>query len=107
MKPKLPKEMKGTKETRATLGFSGNVSSTSSGWFFADRVDLPFVTERDANDDPISGQRINATVFPGRNWSADWYAWLALTQYVLARDTSGNDWTSIAPTPCGPAASSG
>ncbi len=87
----------GNEGNEGNAGNAGNVSSASGGWFFADRVDLPFVTALDANDVPISTQRIGIATFPLRNWSADWYAWLALTQYVFAKDAAGKDWTAIAP----------
>ena len=74
----------------ANSGGGGNATSISAGWFFADRVNLPFVTELDAGPNaasltaPTIGQLpiINAPKFPYRNWSAEWYSWLALTDFV-------------------------
>jgi hypothetical protein len=83
----------------ANAGAAGNATSTSAGWFFADRVNLPLVTEPDtgpsapALPEPI-GQlpTINLPHFPARNWSADWYSWPALN------DFAGTGWQSINPT---------
>ena len=83
----------------ANAGGAGNATGTSSGWFFADRVDLPLVTEPDtgpnAPNPPVTiGQLpiINQPRFPARNWSADWYAWLALNDFC------GTAWQAINPT---------
>src|SRR5262249_66707 len=67
--------------------------------FFADRVNLPLVTEFDTGPNapvvrtPI-GQlpTINIPRFPARNWSAEWYSWLALN------DFAGTTWQAINPT---------
>jgi membrane-associated phospholipid phosphatase len=74
----------GNEGNEGNAGNSGNASSASGGWFFADRVDLPFVTELDANDQPIAGNRINIGKFPLRNWAADWYAWLVVNEFASA-----------------------
>jgi hypothetical protein len=79
----------GNEGNEGNAGNSGNSPSASGGWFFADRVDLPFITTLDANGARISAQRITVGAFPLRNWAADWYAWLALTDYV------GTDWASF------------
>ena len=79
----------GNEGNEGNAGNAGNASSTSGGWYFADRVDLPFVTVRDENGARISAQRISVSAFPPRNWSADWYAWLALTEFV------GTDWANF------------
>ena len=82
----------------ANSGGGGNATSTSAGWFFADRVNLPFVTEPDtgpnAPNPPVSIGRlriINAPKFPDRNWSAEWYSWLALNDFAQT------DWITIQP----------
>src|SRR5262249_25072611 len=82
----------------ANAGGAGNSTSTSAGWFFADRVNLPLVTEPDTGPNAPSppepiGQlpTINFPHFPGRNWSADWYSWLALNDFV------GTSWQTINP----------
>jgi membrane-associated phospholipid phosphatase len=83
----------------ANAGGAGNATSISAGWFFADRVNLPLVTEFDTGPNapamptPI-GQLpiINLPHFPARNWSADWYPWLALN------DLAGTAWQNINPT---------
>lgn len=93
----------------ANAGGAGNTTSASAGWFFADRIDLPLVTELDTGPNapvppappvPI-GQLpiINQPSFPARNWSADWYSWLALNDFC------GTAWQAINPTgppPAGP-----
>ncbi|HST75285.1 MAG TPA: phosphatase PAP2 family protein [Acetobacteraceae bacterium] len=62
------------------------------GWFLPDRVDLPFVTLLDSTGEPIKKNRFPLAEFPQRNWSAEWYAWLALGEYV---EKAG--WTGVAP----------
>jgi membrane-associated phospholipid phosphatase len=79
----------GNEGNKGNAGNAGNASSSSGGWFFADRVDLPFVTALDSSDNRISDQRIDVTIYPFRNWSADWYAWLALTEFV------GSNWQNF------------
>lgn len=54
-----------------------------------DRVDLPFVTESDADGQAISDGRVGISVFPYRCWSADWRAWYALSEYVAT------DWDQL------------
>jgi hypothetical protein len=88
----------GNDGNNANAGSAGNATSVSKGWFFADRVNLPLVTEFDAGPNapavptPI-GQLpiINLPHFPDRNWSADWYSWLALNDFV------GAGWQNINP----------
>ncbi len=83
----------------ANAGGAGNMTSASAGWFLADRIDLPLVTELDTGPNapaqPVQiGQLpiINQPRFPDRNWSADWYAWLALNDFC------GTAWQAIDPT---------
>ncbi len=83
----------------ANAGGAGNMTSASAGWFLADRIDLPLVTELDTGPNapaqPVQiGQLpiINQPRFPDRNWSADWYAWLALNDFC------GTAWQAINPT---------
>ena len=42
------------------------------------------MTELDGDDNPIKDQRLDLVItrFPLRNWSADWYAWLVLNEFV-------------------------
>ena len=68
----------------ANSGGGGNATSSSAGWFFADRVNLPLVTTPDtgpnAPNPPVSIGKlpiINVPKFPDRNWSAEWNSWLA------------------------------
>jgi membrane-associated phospholipid phosphatase len=72
----------GNEGNEGNAGNAGNATSASGGWFFADRIDLPFVTELDSTNAPIKNQRILIGQFPPRNWAADWHAWVALTQFV-------------------------
>ncbi|HXA26797.1 MAG TPA: phosphatase PAP2 family protein [Acetobacteraceae bacterium] len=82
----------------ANAGGGGNATSSSGGWFFADRVNLPLVTARDHKPGTTTWNKMIGTLdpikiknFPDRNWSADWYAWLALNEFA------GAAWTSIDP----------
>lgn len=84
----------------ANSGGGGNATSTSAGWFFADRVNLPFVTEPDIGPKAPKPPKaigklpiINTPKFPGRNWSAEWYSWLALNDFAQT------NWTTIQPKP--------
>ena len=89
----------GNDGNNANAGGAGNATSVSKGWFFADRVNLPLMTEFDTGPNapavptPI-GQLpiINLPHFPARNWSAEWYSWLALNDFV------GTAWQNINPT---------
>jgi hypothetical protein len=76
----------GNEGNEGNAGNTGNASSASGGWFFADRIDLPFITELDGNDNPIKDQRTVIDQFPLRNWAADWYAWLALNEFATQVD---------------------
>jgi membrane-associated phospholipid phosphatase len=86
----------GNDGNNANAGGAGNATSVSKGWFFADRVNLPLAAEFDTGPNapavptPI-GQLpiINLPQFPARNWSADWYSWLALN------DFAGAPWQTI------------
>jgi len=48
---------------------------------FADRVDRPFVSERD-----IKGARFDATGFGMRLWSTRWYAWVVMSDLASQAD---------------------
>ena len=83
----------------ANAGGAGNSTSISGGWFFADRVNLPLVTEPDTGPNAPSPPEpigelptINLPRFPARNWTAEWYSWLALNDFV------GTSWQTINPT---------
>ena len=82
----------------ANSGGGGNATSVSSGWFFADRVNLPLVTAPDrkpltATSDVMIGRlpAIKIKNFPDLNWSAEWYAWRALNEFA------GTAWNTINP----------
>jgi membrane-associated phospholipid phosphatase len=82
----------------ANSGGGGNATSSSGGWFFADRVDLPLVTTPDTgpnqpNPDVMIGALNTIAIrnFPNRNWSAEWYAWLSLNEFA------GTTWAAINP----------
>jgi len=63
---------------------NASISGDAGSWFLPDRVDLPFVTERDQDNNPISGlRRTQLAKFPARNWAAKWNAWLVLDEFVL------------------------
>lgn len=83
----------------ANAGGGGNATSTSAGWFFADRVNLPLVTTSDTGFNAAHPPKaigaldiIKIKQFPDRNWSADWVSWLALNEFA------GTNWNSINPT---------
>ena len=82
----------------ANSGGGGNATSTSSGWYFADRVDLPFVTTPDSGPRSVPPQTIGQLTiipdivrFPARNWSAEWFSWLALIEFAAS------NWQNIQP----------
>ena len=82
----------------ANAGGGGNATSTSSGWYFADRVDLPFVTTPDSGPRSVPPQTIGQLTiipdimrFPARNWSAEWFSWLALIEFAAS------NWQTIQP----------
>ena len=77
----------------------------SSGGFFADRVDLPFVTIEYQPGSPVAAERWFPGSFPARNWTPDWFSYLVLTQFVdtdwkdfdlLPAFAPDGDWTSAA-----------
>ncbi|HEY0204052.1 MAG TPA: phosphatase PAP2 family protein [Acetobacteraceae bacterium] len=79
----------------ANSGSAGgaNASSTSAGWLFPDRVNLPFVTTPDTGPGATSPPKtlghlpvVPISRFPDRNWSTEWFAWLALAEFA------GTDW---------------
>jgi membrane-associated phospholipid phosphatase len=79
-------------------GSAANSTSVSDGWFFADRIDLPFVTEVTSAGVPIATERLSPPVFPDRNWSADWFAWRVLVDFVQTKWTTVItllDWTKM------------
>src|SRR5262245_21044106 len=65
------------------VGDAGNVGSAAAGWLFADRVDLPFITEKG-----VAQQRIGREHFGERNWDPRWAAWRVLA------DFGGTSWVS-------------
>lgn len=69
-------------------GNGGNSGMGTGGWFFADRISLPFVTVFDPV--PIAAQRINITAYPDKAWTADWLSWVAVTEFAQT------NWTAIA-----------
>jgi membrane-associated phospholipid phosphatase len=81
-------------------GMVGNASNAVGGpgggsgdWFFADRVDRPFVLA-ETHDVPVWDQQIDIPSFREQNWSSTWYPWLVLTQFVR---NSGWDTIAILP----------
>ena len=59
----------------------GNATAISTGWFFADREDLPFVTEHSSSAGFIARQLRPIENFGEHNWSADWFAYRVLIQF--------------------------
>ncbi len=75
--------------TAQTPAAAATPPASVAGWFFADRVNLPLVTEPDAGPNaptPTHHDRqlaiINLPLFPDRNWSAEWFSWLALNDFA-------------------------
>jgi PAP2 superfamily len=95
----------------ANSGGAGNASSTAAGWFFADRVNLPLVTTVDTGPNkpnattPIGKlPTIAIPNFPDRNWSPEWYSWLALIDFVQSNwagtnPTTQPEWPAWVPFP--------
>jgi hypothetical protein len=66
---------------------SGGVGAVGGGVFvplLPDRVDLPFVTESvyQGSQIYIAKKTTGVTIFPEKRWSAEWLAWVALSEYV-------------------------
>ena len=57
-------------------GDAGNVALAGAGWLFADRVDLPFITEK-----YVAEQRTGRAYFGERNWAARWAAWRVVADF--------------------------
>jgi membrane-associated phospholipid phosphatase len=76
---------------------SSNATGVTDGWFFADRIDLPFVTELTSGGTPIAQERITPPAFPERNWSADWFAWRVLLDFTQTAwaGVALPDWTAM------------
>jgi hypothetical protein len=69
------------------IGNMGNGGGPGgSGTFFADRVDLPFVTAEHPAGSPIARHRaMDIEAYPLRNWSPEWYSWVVLSQFVKTK----------------------
>jgi hypothetical protein len=61
-------------------GDVGNFGSAVAGPLFADRVDLPFITEAE-----VARQRIRRKHFGARNWDPGWAAWRVLADFALTK----------------------
>jgi hypothetical protein len=89
--------MAGNAGNAGNVGDAGGVGAVSGGsgsrWFLPDRVDLPFVTVDYPPGHPISSNRIKIRQYPDCNWSAEWRAWCALSEYATT------DWRDIRPDP--------
>ncbi len=82
-------------------GSRGNGPNNTAGWFFPDRIALPFVFAPAATppgDAPLpAGTAIGELPlvpqprFPDRHWSADWYAWQCLVEFAAT------GWQALAP----------
>lgn len=77
--------MGGNQGDHADAGFSG---SSAGGLRYADRVDLPFITEPD-----VAGARTGRSTFKDQSWLAKWYAWRALGEF------SSLDWKNTTSPP--------
>jgi membrane-associated phospholipid phosphatase len=63
-------------------GSAGIAGEFGGGWFIEDRVDLPFVWERDSANTPLRSLRLSRSSFGERAWSARWWASLVLHDFV-------------------------
>ena len=77
---------------------ANNATSATGGWFFPDRVSLPFVTTSNTEpgpplktDKPIGQSRVAVRNFPQRNWSPEWWAWVAVGEFA------GTAWATLDP----------
>jgi hypothetical protein len=52
-------------------------------------VDLPFASITDDAGCLIAAQRATYAAFPQRDWSADWYSWVVLTDFVANTELQG------------------
>lgn len=90
-----------TNATNATNAGSsvsvGNDTAASGGWSFADRIDLPFVTEVTSSGAPIAQERMSPPAFPERKWSANWFSWRVLVEFTRTDwlKTQLPDWTKM------------
>ena len=70
-------------------GNAGGVGLVNSGTgmisVLPDRVDLPFVTVDHPPGKLIAKNRIAIHQYPERNWSAEWRAWYALSEYTATQ----------------------
>jgi membrane-associated phospholipid phosphatase len=63
-------------------GSAGIAGEFGGGWFIEDRVDLPFVWERDPANTALRSLRLSRSSFGERAWSARWWASLVLHDFV-------------------------
>lgn len=68
--------MAGNAGDAGDAGDAGNVAWVGAGNFLSDRVDLPFLMEKDVAD-----QLTSRTRFGERNWAAKWSAWRVLADF--------------------------
>lgn len=78
-------------------GSAGIAGEFGGGWFIEDRVDLPFVWERDSANTPLRSLRLSRSSFGERAWSARWWASLVLHEFVAT------NWRLTGPPGGGPA----
>jgi hypothetical protein len=72
-------------------GSAGIAGEFGGGWFIEDRVDLPFVWERDSANTPLRSLRVSRSSFGERAWSARWWASLVLHDFVATNWRSTTD----------------
>jgi hypothetical protein len=70
--------MAGNAGDAGDAGDAGNFGSTVAEGLFADRVDLPFITEAG-----VARQRIERKHFGASNWDPGWAAWRVLADFAL------------------------
>jgi hypothetical protein len=62
---------------------AGICGELGGGWFIEDRVDRPFVKEKDpVTNEPLESKRLSRSSFGERAWSARWWASLVLHDFM-------------------------
>jgi hypothetical protein len=78
----MKSSFEGMEGMEGMVGLTAGGSGGSGTLFFADRIDLPFVTVGYPPDPPIREKGCWIPSYPINNWSPEWYCWLVLTDFV-------------------------
>lgn len=69
---------------------------------FSDRVDFPFINEKDPSGTDVAAQKVPRNAFGARNWGAGWVAWRVLADFARTdwqQATDPGHWTALTPAP--------